>query len=523
MTRPLSFSLPAASLGALLALGGCALGPNYLRPEIDVPSDYRFASGEAQDVANSAWWQQFDDPVLEELIAAALANNPTTQAAAANVEAAAAVLTQTRAPLYPQVGYGGTADRERVTEEGAAPVPSGVSNPANSYEILAGASWELDLWGRVRRLSEAARANLLASEEARRGVILSLVGSVATRYMELLGLDEQLLIAERTKATYQESLQLFELQLENGQVSEMAVAQAQSQYYTAAAQVPAIEQQIAQIENALSLLVGRNPGPIPRGKTLQGLRMPAVPAGMPSELLERRPDIAQAEQQLIAASARIGAAKALYFPTISLTGAFGFASSDLSNLFNGDAHTWSYAGSVLGPIFTAGSVSGQVAQAEALQQAALAGYRQAIQQGFADVSDALIARRKLGEQSQAQVKLVAALKDYSRIAHLQYDGGYVPYSTVLQAEQQLFPSELALTSVRAATFNALVRIYTAMGGGWIDIASGYALKPKRGTDPFAQPLPQAPGASAVGSPEGAPGRGTAAAAGKLQGSSQSEP
>jgi outer membrane protein, multidrug efflux system len=497
MRRSSSPLLPVALLTILSFLGGCTLGPNYVRPEVPVPTQYRFASGEARSTANSAWWQQFGDPVLVDLIAEALAKNPTTQAAAANVEAAAAVLTQTRAPLYPQVGYNGAAVRERATEEGATPVPNGVNNPYNSFQILAGASWELDFWGRIRRLSEAARANLLASEEARRGVILSLVGAVATGYIDLLSLDEQLRIAKRTRKAYKESLRLFELQLEHGQVSEMAVAQAQSQYYTAAAQVPAIERQIAQTEDALSVLLGRNPGSITRGKTLRTLRTPAVPAGVPSQLLERRPDIARAEQQLIAANAQIGAAKALYFPTISLTGAFGNSSSELSSLFNGGAHTWNYAGNFIGPIFTAGSVSGQVAQTEAIQKAALASYRQAIQKGFADVSDALIARRKLGAQTQAEKKLVAALQNYARLAHIQYDGGYAPYSTVLQAEQQLFPSELTLASTRAATFSALVRIYTSMGGGWIDVANKHAPQPKRGGYPFAPALPEAPGATAA--------------------------
>jgi outer membrane protein, multidrug efflux system len=485
----------SAGVVAAAVLGGCTLGPNYVRPQVSAPAEYRFVSGEAQETANSAWWKEFGDPVRDELIAEALAKNPTTQIAAANVEAAAAVLTQTRAPLYPQVDYSGQAARERVTEEGATGVSIGVHNPASSYQLLAGASWELDLWGRIRRLSEAARADLLATEEARRGVILSLVGAVATNYVQLLGLDEQLRIAKRTQETYKESLRLFELQFKHGQVSEMAVAQAQSQYYTAAAQVPAIEQQIAQTEDALSVLLGRNPSPIPRGQTLLTLRAPAVPAGIPSQLLDRRPDIAQAEQQLISANAQIGAAKALYFPTVSLTGAYGFASSDLSNLFKGAAHTWSYAGLFTGPIFTAGSISGQVAQAEAVEKAALASYQQAIQKGFADVSDALIAHQKLGEQTQAQVKLVAALQNYSRLARIQYDGGYVPYSTVLQAEQQLFPSELTLASTRASTLSALARIYTSMGGGWIDVANGSAPQPQRGRYPFAAAIPQPPGES----------------------------
>jgi len=457
----------SAGVVAVAVLSGCTLGPNYVRPQVSAPTEYRFASGEAKETANTAWWKEFGDPVLDELIVEALAKNPTTQIAAANVEAAAAVLTQTRASLYPQVDYSGQAARERVTEEGATGVSIGAHNPASSYQLLAGASWELDLWGRIRRLSEAARADLLATEEARRGVILSLVGAVATNYVQLLGLDEQLRIAKRTQETYKESLRLFELQFKHGQVSEMTVAQARSQYQTAAAQIPAIEQQIGELENALSVLLGRNPGPIPRGKAILALKMPPIPAGLPSELLERRPDILQAEQTLIAANAQIGAAQALYFPTISLTGAFGSVSGDLSNLFKGPSRAWSYTGSITGPIFTAGSISGQVEQAKALRQAALETYQLAIQNAFADVGNALVARQKLGEQMHAQEKLVSALRDYSRLARLQYDGGYAPYMTVLQAEQQLFPAELNLTATRAANFNALVNIYKAMGGGWV--------------------------------------------------------
>jgi multidrug efflux system outer membrane protein len=247
----------------------------------------------------------------------------------------------------------------------------------------------------------------------------------------------------------------------------MTVAQAQSQYETAAVQIPQIESQIAQTENALSILLGRNPGPIPRGKSIYELALPAVPAGVPSALLERRPDLLQAEQALIAANAQIGAARALYFPTISLTGALGSSSSDLSELFKGPTRVWSYAGQVIGPIFTFGAVSGQVAQAEAAQTAALLSYRLAIQNAFADVDNALVANQKLRDQLAAQERLVAALRDYARLARLQYDGGYAPYSTVLQAEQTLFPAELGLAAVRASVFASAANTYKAMGGGWI--------------------------------------------------------
>jgi len=452
---------------AAAALAGCTLGPDYRRPEIQAPAAFQYEPKDAAATADTLWWKQFQDPVLDALIAEALQHNTNVQIAAANVEQAAALLTQTRSQLFPTVGYGASAGRERAREPAfAAQIPN-YPNPASAYQAALQASWEIDLWGRIRRQSEAAYANVLATDEARRGVILTLVAQVANSYLQLRGLDAQLNVAKQTLQTYQESVDLFTLQFQYGQVSQMNVAQAQSQYETAAAQIPLIESQIAQTQSSLAVLVGRDPGPIVRGKSVYDLQLPQVPAGVPSALLERRPDLLQAEQQLIAANAQIGAAKALYFPTISLTGAYGNASADLSKLFTGPAKVWSYAGTLAGPIFTFGAVSGQVAQAEAAQNAALLNYQLSIRNAFADVDNALIANQKLHEQLDAQVKLVAALQQYSDLARLQYDGGYSPYSTVLQAEQALFPAELNLASIRAQLFASAVNIYKAMGGGWV--------------------------------------------------------
>ena len=456
-----------AILGLLVLFGGCMVGPDYERPRLDVPAAFQYEDSEARQTANINWWKEFQDPVLDQLIAEALADNRNVKIAAANIEQAAAVLTQARAPLFPQIGYTGKDARERISENSISPYSSLLQNPHSSYQAFANVSWEIDLWGRIRRLSESAQATLLATEEARRGVILTLVSSVAGDYLQLLGLDDQLRIAKETLDTYAQSVKLFELRFKYGQVSQMTVEQARSQYETAAAQIPQIESQIAQLENAISILLGRNPGPVERGKTLLQLQLPPVPAGLPSDLLVNRPDIRQAEQNLISANAQIGAAKALYFPTISLTGALGFASSDLTSLFQGPARIWSYAGSITGPIFTAGAIQGQVKEAEAVQKAALLNYEQTVQNSFADVENALVARKKLVDQIQAQERLVKANREYERLARLQYEGGYSPYSTVLQAEQQLFPSELNYAQYRAALFNALVNIYKAMGGGWI--------------------------------------------------------
>ena len=364
-----------------------------------------------------------------------------------------------------------------------------MSNPTNAFSIAAGASWEIDLWGRIRRQAESAQANLLATDEARRGVILSLVAQVAATYIELRALDQQLEISQRTLKSYEESLKLIKDKFEFGQVSQMNVAQAQSRYETAAAEIPNVRRQIAITENALSILLGRNPGPIPRGKNIYELVLLTVPAGLPSQVLEQRPDILRAEQQLIAANAQIGAAKALYFPTISLTGAFGRASTDLDNLFDGPSRTWNFAGSLVGPIFTAGAISGQVAQAEAAQKAALLNYQQTIENAFADVDDALVSRTERTEQLAAQERLVASLVEYEELAGLLWDGGYAPYSTVLQAQEELFPQELNLAITRASLLSSAVDIYRATGGGWVNEADQQTPQPVAGSGWFAPTLP----------------------------------
>ncbi|MCB1688128.1 MAG: efflux transporter outer membrane subunit [Halioglobus sp.] len=459
------------ALASVLLITGCTtLAPQYTSPELEMPAAFRFEPAVVAATADTAWWQQFGDPVLDELIASALANNYNVQIAAANVEQALGIVTQTRSALYPQLGYGASGEELRSPDTGLKAVIPNLPNPQDTYQAFLSASWELDLWGRIRNLSEAAQASMLATEEARRGVILTLVSSVATGYITLRGLDEQLAVSKDTLATYGEFVRLYELQYKYGQTSLMTVVQAQSQYETAATQIPQIESQIAQLENTLSVLLGRNPNAIPRGKPIAELVSPVAPAGLPSTLLERRPDLLQAEQALIASNAQIGAAKALYFPTISLTGAFGSTSASLSDLFEGSTRTWNYAGQVVGPIFTFGAVSGQVAQAEAAQRAALASYKLAVQNAFADVDSALVANQKTAQQLDAQKRLVAALSEYERLARLQYDGGYVPYSTVLQAQQTLFPAELALAALRASVLTSSADIYKAMGGGWIDEA-----------------------------------------------------
>ncbi len=462
--------LRAVAVFCILVVAGCAVGPDYRRPELDVPKAYRYEPQEAKDIINTSWWAQFQDPVLDRLIADALAGNKNIKIAAANVEQAAAVLMQVRAPLFPQLGYSGSDTRQRQSGSLATSIPGIRPEPKTTYEAFGTVSWELDLWGRIRRQTEAATADVLATREARRGVILSLVGLVAKNYLLLRGLDEQLAISQRSLAAYGESVRLFELQLKYGQVSEMIVAQARTQYETVAAAIPEIEAQIIQTENALSILLGCNPGPIPRGKTIYELTAPAVSAGLPSHILAQRPDILQAEQNLIAQNALIGAARALYFPSLSLTGAWGRASEELHHLFKDPARAWTFTGTVQGPLFTFGAITGQVRQATAAQKAALLSYEAAVQNGFADVENALSSREKLGDQLTAQTRLLAASKTYERMAILQYNGGYAPYSTVLQAQQQLFPAELKWAQLSSSALNSVVTVYQAMGGGWVELA-----------------------------------------------------
>jgi outer membrane protein, multidrug efflux system len=453
-----------------LALAACTVGPDYHRPDIESPGTFRFEPQQAAADADAEWWRHFGDPVLDALIAEALANNWNVRIAAANVEQAAGVLTTTRSPLFPQVGYSGVGGRTEFSSHATTDLASGIQNPTDVYQVLAGATWEIDLWGRIRRLTEAAQADLLATQEARRGVVLSLVATVATGYLQLRGLDEQLVMAERTQKAYAESLRVMELKFKYGRVSQMNVDQARARYQTAAAQIPRIRRDIAVLENGLSVLLGRSPGPIERGKSIFEITLPEVPAGVPSDLLQRRPDLLRAEQQLVAANAQIGAAQAQFFPTISLTGALGSASTELSDLFKGPAGTWSYAAQVAGPIFSGGAIYGQVEQAKAAQQAALYSYQLAIKNAFADVDNALVSRATLAEQVAAQEKLVEALRGYQHMAQLQYDVGRAPYATVLQAEEQLFPQELAWAASRADLCASLAGIYKAMGGGWVSRA-----------------------------------------------------
>jgi len=449
---------------------GCTVGPDYKRPAIESPGQWRYAERESRDTANTAWWEQFNDPVLNRLIAIALQENYDLRTAGARVDEYIGRYWTGRSGMFPQFNANASAGRSRASEEGPVPLTPGVKNPYNIYNISALGSWEIDLWGKWRRTTEAARADLLGTAEARQGVILSLVSAVALGYINLRELDKQLEIAIRTAKSREDSYKLFKRRYEGGVVSELELYQNKSEYEKAVASIPQIERSIALQENALSVLIGRNPGPIARGRSLDDLVLPAVPAGIPSELLARRPDIRQAEQTLIAANARIGVAKSQYFPSISLTGLFGWQSTDLSNLFTGPAKVWSWAGSVSAPIFTGGSIAGQVKASKAVQQQSLYSYQSAIETAFREVEDSLAGQKLTRRQLEAQAMAVTSLRQYARVARVRYDNGYTSYIEVLDAERSLFEAELEYAQTQGVLFASLVNLYKAMGGGWVVLA-----------------------------------------------------
>lgn len=446
-----------------LMISGCMVGPNYVRPAIDTPPAWRVSDQSAKDLANTEWWQQFSDPVLNALVVEALRENKDLLIATARIEEYAGRYGIARSQLFPQVGLGADASRQR----GSVTAADATIQTYSTYDALLGVNWEIDLWGKIRRQSEAARAQIVASEEGRQGVILTLVASVASGYLYLRALDRQLEIANSTANARGASYKIFQDRYAGGVISLLELSQNQSQYEEALATIPQFEKSVAQQENALSALLGRNPGPISRGKNIDNLTAPAAPQGLPSSLLERRPDIREAEQKLIAANAQIGAAKAAYYPSISLTGALGVASGSLSDLFGGASKVWQYGGSLGLPIFTAGLLAGQVQVAESLQQQALFAYQKAIQDAFRSVDDALIDQEKTRVQLAAQGRQVASLQQYSETARLRYDNGYTSFLEVLDAERSLFNAQLSYTQTQQTLLQASINLYKAMGGGWM--------------------------------------------------------
>ena len=463
-----AFIIIAVAIGLMT---GCAVGPNYHRPVVNTPTTFRGANTaptDAASLADAKWFEVFKDEQLQSLIRKALQQNYDMREAAARVEAAEAVLGITRADQFPTVTAGGNITTERISRGGSFPLPQGFNQDRTFGTVSANLlSYEVDVWGRVRRATEAARADLLATEEARKVVTITLVSDLSTAYFNLLELDQELEVAKRTLATREDSLRLIQTRQSRGLSTLLEVRQAEELVQVASEAIPGIEQRITQTENQISLLTGDNPGPIVRARTLTEQQMPpAVPAGLPSSLLDRRPDITAAEQNLVAANATIGVAKAAYFPEISLTGLFGFQSNQLSSLFTGATKAWQFTPAVTQPIFTGGRLKSNVRLAEANQKIALVQYQKTIQTAFREVADSLVQYQKTREIRTKQEALVATLQDRSQLSYRRYRGGVDTLLNALDADRDLFDGELRLAQARRDELLSIVNLYKALGGGW---------------------------------------------------------
>ena len=466
-------NLLAAQMASALAIGcvisgGCTVGPNYKKPVASVPPTYRgltdeeAAKNDPASQGDQKWWEVYQDQELQNLIRTAVKQNYDVRIAGARVLEARAQLGITRADQYPNVSAGASLVDQRQERTPLSP-----AFEAGFGAVNVSAGWQLDFWGKFRRATEAARANLVSTEWSQREVLSTLVASVASAYFQLRALDSSLEISKRTLGSRQESLRLTQVLASGGSTSLLDVRQAEQLVFTAAAEIPVLEQQIEQQENLISILLGENPGSVKRGLRLtEQVRSPDVPPGLTSTLLERRPDIQAAEQQLIAANAEIGVARAAYFPQISLSGTAGFESDALTHLFSGPAGTWLYGAQLTQPIFTAGRIRSNVKFAEAQQQAFLLTYQQTIQGAFRSVSDALVARRKSKEFRVQQELLFASAQDAARLSHMRYNGGVTGYLEVLTNETNAFSAELELVQAQLNEYLASVQLYEALGGGW---------------------------------------------------------
>jgi multidrug efflux system outer membrane protein len=450
----------------LLVVAGCAVGPRYHQPTVGAPADFRFANiHTTNSLADLPWQDVFHDPKLQDLIRFALTNNYDIQQAVARVEQARYTVIATRSPLYPQVSYGGDVGRG-LNSLYNAPLSTG---GATESSALAGlnAAWEIDLWGRIRQLTRAAQAQYLATDEARRGVTITLISDVATAYYQLLDLDQELLIQREATNAYAGSYRIFNDRLINGVASKLETDRAAAAMDTAAALIPQLEIQIAATENQINILLGRNPGPIPRDSlTNQPEPQMEIPVGLPSELVRRRPDVLAAEQLLIAANANVGANLANFFPHIGLTTFLGKASPELSAFTAGSANFWNVGATLSGPLFQGGQLYAQYQGSKAKFQEAGAAYQQSVLTAFREVSDALITRQKLSEVYFQDQKAVIALSSSVQLATERYLNGKSSYFEVLQAQQELYPSQTVLVQAQAGEWIAVVQLYKALGGGW---------------------------------------------------------
>lgn len=460
-----------ASCGMLFS---CAVGPDYHRPTVDAPDDFRRAASDSRKLstinsfANLEWWKVYDDPLLKAYISEALTNNWDIKIAAARVLEAEASLQVTRSQFFPSVNPGGDLLTTRSSQKGPVPIPEGVKAQRSFGEVFLSMSpYELDLWGRIRRANEAARARLFESEDARRLVRQTLVAQIATTYLDLLELDLELHIGRAAYENRTNSLFLTESREQGGVSSMQDVYQARALVATAQASIVNTLRVTEQTENAMNILLGHNPGPVARDSSLDGYSFRAnVPPGLPSALLERRPDIRAAEEELVAANASIGQAKAAFYPQVNLTGAYGYQSVALSDLFTGPARMWQFGPSVSFPLFTGGRLRGNLKLARATFDESLATYQKTVQSAFREVSDALIAYQRSQEFVQYQQELTQANRDAAQLASVRYEGGVVSYLEVLYNEQQLFDTELILAQARRDELLSVVELYRSLGGGW---------------------------------------------------------
>lgn len=450
-----------------MIMAGCTLHPKYTRPAVDIPGTYRDETpqdAQAASLGDAKWFDVFQDPALQNLIRVALQQNYDVRIAASRVIQAQAQVGITRADQLPTVSAGAGAQVFRSPK-------NKLQKPydLNAEQLNLLAAWQLDFWGQFRSATEAARAQLAATEWGRRSVLSTLVAQIASGYFQLRELDLELEISKRTLASRQESLQLVWTLEQHGAASMLEIREAEQLVYTASSEIPLLEQQIEQEENFLSILLGKYPGPIPRGQTLtEQAHAPHIPSGLPAALLERRPDIIQAEQQLIAQNALIGVARAAYFPQISLTGSGGTQSAALAGLFTGPSGAWSVAAGLTQPIFAGGRIKSGVKLAEAQQQEALLAYQQIVQESFREVSDALIAYAKAGELREQLTLLSDSAADGLRLSALRYKGGATSYLEVLTSDTNYFSAELSLAQARLSELQAMVQLYNALGGGWQD-------------------------------------------------------
>jgi multidrug efflux system outer membrane protein len=461
---------------AVLALvsAGCVVGPNYQKPLISTPATFRapqpLPREQAESLADMKWFEVFKDDRLQELIRTALAHNYDLRDAVARVEVAQASLGITRSEQFPTFEKSSSLAVNRLSRDGATPIPAAVlpsQNRTFGSATLQLLSFEIDIWGRLRRATEAARANLLSAEDTRKAVVTTLVSDVATSYLTLQELDYELEISQRTLQTRQDSLALVRQRQIGGVATRLDLRQAEQLVFTAAETIPAIQQEIERRENQINLLLGDNPGGVARGRSLTDQDLPPeIPPGMPSALLQRRPDILAAEQDLIAANAEIGVARAAYFPQVSLSGFLGGASTQLSSLFSGTSGIWDLTPQVTQPIFTAGRIKSRVQLAQAQREHALIQYERVIQTSFTEVSDALVAHQRLRESREKQESLVSALEDRLRLAYQRYRGGVDTQLNALDADRDLFQAQLTLAQLRLQEMLSVVQLYKALGGGW---------------------------------------------------------